>query len=535
MNRTSFNGLFLLIFFSVFAVETASAQNTVDWAGGASLGKESPVFIKLHFEFDQAGGRGFFHSPGWQIKGRQLARVSFDGTNLHFEFPSQDLGKKYTGDGQLKDGVISGKIRFGTEEGSFHLVRLAPLPAKLYENYVGAYRIAPDRVALITWGTFGHLRLVDLKSGGKDFLLPSAESTFFLGSSVTASPGVNASTVKFNRNESGIVTSMTAKLGGQEITAPKVDLYKQELVTFQNGPTRLSGLLITPSTPGQHPVVVYIEGSGDRTRDDACCGNTEIRNVLERGVAFLLYDKRGTGTSTGDWHTSSFDDLAGDALAAVRLLKRRRDINPRQIGVMGSSQGGWIAPLAASKSKDVAFVIGISAAGVPGADQERFDQVNRLRLQGQPEEILKKADDFLKMQFEAVKSPVGWKKWEAALPAARGQIWASRSFADFPKDHWLWTFWRKNINYDPAPVIQKVRVPVLLLFGEKDGGMPVQIGVDRLEQALKTGKTPDYQIKVFPNAGHSLQITDANNRLVSAPGVDELIPEWILKRVTVVK
>jgi Predicted hydrolase of the alpha/beta superfamily len=78
----------------------------------------------------------------------------------------------------------------------------------------------------------------------------------------------------------------------------------------------------------------------------------------------LGYDKRGVGESTGDWNAATYEDLAGDAVAAVEYLKTRRDIDAAQIGLLGISQAGWIMPLAAVRSKDVAFLISISGAGV---------------------------------------------------------------------------------------------------------------------------------------------------------------------------
>src|SRR5262245_13829195 len=129
----------------VIATNDARAQESPagDWAGGAKLAKESPVFIKLRFEPTKTGLSGFFHSPGWRIIGRRFSRVSFDGHNLRFEFPSQEPGKVYIGDGQLKDGVITGRIQSGEEQSSFHLVRLPEIPGKLYERYVGSYQLAP--------------------------------------------------------------------------------------------------------------------------------------------------------------------------------------------------------------------------------------------------------------------------------------------------------------------------------------------------------------------------------------------------------
>lgn len=121
------------------------------------------------------------------------------------------------------------------------------------------------------------------------------------------------------------------------------------------------------------PAIIFHEGSGDWTRDDTWYSRP-VDLFLKHGIAVLLYDKRGVGSSTGDWHTSSYTDLADDLLAGVRLLKSRRDINSRQIGVRGFSQGGWIASLAASRSRDVSFIHYISPSGA-GTSKNRILRV----------------------------------------------------------------------------------------------------------------------------------------------------------------
>jgi pimeloyl-ACP methyl ester carboxylesterase len=186
-------------------------------------------------------------------------------------------------------------------------------------------------------------------------------------------------------------------------------------------------------------------------------------------------------------------------------------------------------------TKDVAFIVSLSAAGVPHAEQEKYDQINRLRAKGHSEEALKKADDFLELQFDAARSRAGWDRLQVALPAAQGQIWASRSFAFFPKEHWIWDYWRKNVDFDSAPVLQKTRCPLLMVFGERDPHQPVQKGVSRAEQALQAGRNKDYSIKVIPNANHALQVPDANNRLIVAPDLETMIADWIVKQVKVAR
>ena len=116
-----------------------------------------------------------------------------------------------------------------------------------------------------------------------------------------------------------------------------------------------------------------------------------VRQAL--GVAALAYDKRGVGESTGDFRAVSFTDLATDGLAGVAWLKARGDINPKQIGVWGLSQGGWLGPLAASKSRDIAFVMAVSGPGVSPAEQMVFYYANELRARGMSDQDVDAASE----------------------------------------------------------------------------------------------------------------------------------------------
>lgn len=132
--------------------------------------------------------------------------------------------------------------------------------------------------------------------------------------------------------------------------------YKQEEVTFRNGDTKLAATLSMPLGKGKHPVVVLLQGSGPQTRESYLRFFAEL--FARRGIATLIYDKRGTGASTGEiWYKTGdrFDELAADALAGVQMLLTRTDIDRKKIGLWGLSQGGWLAPLAASRSKRYFF------------------------------------------------------------------------------------------------------------------------------------------------------------------------------------
>jgi len=500
-----------------------------EWVGGSNL-FGNQVFIQVKLEWAGTGLTGNFNSMAWRVVRRPFSLVRFESPQLHFEFPST-TGVPFVADGRLENGVIRGTIRRGDEQGAFHLVTLARVNPSLYDSYVGTYQREPNKFLLITWGAFGHLRLVDPDAGTSVALFPSSETTFFFGANVVGSTTAQQ-TVSFTRNDSGSVTSLTVRQPNiPDKTLPRVDRYRQEQVRFRNGNVTLAGTLLSPPTRGRHPAIIFHEGSGDWTRDDTWFSRP-VDLFLKHGVAVLLYDKRGVGGSTGDWHTSSYADLADDLLASVRLLKSRRDINPRQIGVRGFSQGGWIASLAAAKSRDMAFLIYISASG--GGTIEEQDTAGllaKMLADGFSEAEVEQAKRFVKLTYEAPHSREAWQRLQAALPNARNQKWFGRTIGGLPRDSWVWEQRRLNAGYDPAVTFRRVKCPVLIIYGERDN--PSQ-GITRIEQALKEAGNRDYTVRVFPRADHDLDVGQpGDGRIVWAEGFLELLTNWTLQRVTV--
>src|SRR5262249_33862991 len=147
----------------------------------------------------------------------------------------------------------------------------------------------------------------------------------------------------------------------------KVIAYREEQIVFQNGGVSLSGTLFLPSGPGPHPAVVGVHGSGgaDRTGFGAIPAQLAIE-----GTAFFAYDKRGTGKSPGFLPNGTCETLAGDARAALAVLTARSEIDRRRIGMWGVCQAGFIAPIIAAGSPDVAFIMLVGPSGLTAALQE---------------------------------------------------------------------------------------------------------------------------------------------------------------------
>lgn len=300
---------------------------------------------------------------------------------------------------------------------------------------------------------------------------------------------------------------------------------KEQVASFQNGDVRLEGTLLLPVTRMAAPAIIFVHGAGPETRN---ASRFLARFFVGRGVAALIYDKRGTGASTGDWKHSSFEDLAEDVVAAVNYMKTCREVDPARLGLMGSSQGGWVAPMAAVRSRDVHFVIVKSGAGVTPEEQELARVEMQMRSGGSSSKDVDQSLALYRQLITYARTGQDWDELSAGLKAASQK--GLYDFGDVPKDWWFFDFIRLNFGCDPIPVLQRIKSPLLLVFGGKDADVPVQASVGRLIPAL-SGIGSRAVIEVFPNAGHDLRVQPGKGESWDfprfAPGYLELLASWV--------
>ncbi len=311
----------------------------------------------------------------------------------------------------------------------------------------------------------------------------------------------------------------------------------REDVTFSNGSIHLAGTLVTPAGPGPFPTIVWTHGSGNVTRTDWIYSRWV--NVLARhGVASLIYDKRGHGKSNGLESEATLHDLAGDLLAGVALAKERGNVDAQRIGVAGLSQGGWIAPLAASLSTDIAFVIVESASGVPADEQDLFVQSNVLRDKGIAEQDVSKIIALRSALFGYYRSGEGKSILESQLEAAADEPWYDKgNFPALPLPepgvHTQRTFNRFDI--DVVGVWQNIRVPVLAVWGEQDRIVPAEKSRDIISAALDRAGNKNASFHTFPNGTHQLTYAkftkDPWRQRRIIPQWPTLLCEWVTTHV----
>ena len=309
--------------------------------------------------------------------------------------------------------------------------------------------------------------------------------------------------------------------------------YKQEEVHFQNGATTLAGTLMIPTTKGPHPAILFLPSSGSATRDSS-------RFLADRfarlGVAALIFDKRGTGGSAGDWLQASFDDLTEDALAAVRFLRSRREIKASQIRLRGQSQGARIAAMAASRSKDIAFVMLVAAGSLRPDQQEERRVEYEMRRDGFSEAEIAEAVALMKSKFQFARTGEGWEKYEATTQKAQDKKYFSYLNAPLSRNDPSFRFWHLINDYDPVPYWEKISRPVLAILGELDTNTPVSETVTIMERSFKKAKNSDFTVRVFSKAEHTLFGRPEEGRWRwprFADGYLDAMTSWLLKHVKV--
>jgi len=328
--------------------------------------------------------------------------------------------------------------------------------------------------------------------------------------------------------------------------------YNEEEVSYENkrDGVRLAGTLTLPRGKASFPAVILITGSGPQNRNEELLGHKPflvLADYLTRqGIAVLRVDDRGVGGSTGSIPNSTSENFAADVLAGIEFLKGRKGINQKQIGLIGHSEGGLIAPMVAAQSNDVAFIVLLAGPGLPGEEILYLQGAAILKASGASAEVLARQRASQEMIFAIVKQEKdnavaekkvreGFDKQMAGLSEAE-KAQANQS-PDAQITAVLSPWFRYFLTYDPRPTLAKVKCPVLALNGENDLQAPVTENLREIEATLKAAGNKDVTIVRLPKLNHLFQTSETGSpgeygkiEETFAPVALKTIGDWILKR-----
>ena len=289
-------------------------------------------------------------------------------------------------------------------------------------------------------------------------------------------------------------------------TSRRARLHREIPVSWTNGDVRLEGTLVLPEGRGPFPAVVVTHGGAPEHRGQAGYWSAGVQ-FARSGVAALVYDKRGTGASTGVWSTAGLEELAGDALAGLRAIRSLEEVDPRRLGVTGHSQGGWISPLAATLAPDlVSFVVVTSPSGINAMEQSVFHTSNLLRQAGYSEEVVARAADLRNRMYARAKTGRVDDRFLADLERASREPWFETAALPWPWSETLADGTRRLLLFEPVPTWERVRVPVLAVWGSEDPNLPARRSRELVEAALARGGNRRATFVMLEGANHNLAL-----------------------------
>jgi uncharacterized protein len=317
--------------------------------------------------------------------------------------------------------------------------------------------------------------------------------------------------------------------------------YREEEVSYKNpeADIELAATLTIPTGKGPFPAVLLLSGSGPHDRDESLMGHKPflvLADYLTRsGIVVLRADKRGVGKSGGDYSKAVMTDFASDALAGLRYLKTRLEVDSHKIGLLGHSEGGVEAPMAAAHNPDVAFVVMMAGPGVPGnqllPEQMRLIEKAAGKSDAEIAKDVALQRDILalvdKDKDDSVLDKDLREKLAGKVPEAQMgmQIKAVSS-----------PWFRGLLTYDPAPTLSQLTCPVLAINGEKDVQVPPQQNLPVIRKALESAGNKNYEVDELPGLNHLFQTSKTGGigeyseiEETMSPVAMEKVASWILK------
>jgi dipeptidyl aminopeptidase/acylaminoacyl peptidase len=308
---------------------------------------------------------------------------------------------------------------------------------------------------------------------------------------------------------------------------PRAAPVREQDVTFANGTVTLAGTIVLPGGPGPFPGIVYLHGSGPEGR---WASRYLAQEFARRGVAALIYDKRGVGRSTGDWREVGFAELVGDAAAAIQALRAHPQVDSSRVGIHGHSQGGTIAPWVAATDRRVAFVVASAGSGIPVRETEIYSVENGLGVRG-----MAPADQDLARRFvQAIVATA----FDGAPRAELDRVWEQVrdrpwAFELPPPTNYYWAFSRRIASYDALSYWRQVTAPVLLLFGELDERVPSRPSAVRIAEAYLAAGGPRLDVHIFPLGDHTFRMRPPAAGGFAwprdVPGYPDRLLDWVLE------
>lgn len=286
---------------------------------------------------------------------------------------------------------------------------------------------------------------------------------------------------------------------------------RQAELTIDNPPVRLGATLYAPEASTPLPAVLLLHGSGPDGRENPYYQQL-VDAFARRGIAVLVYDKRGSGASTGDWRDAPFSALVDDAEAALRGLRQHPWIDSARVGIWGGSEGATIGALLAARVPGAAFLIVQSLSGPPFGEQYRFQAAREFR--GQPVDSVA-AVTLVAAKLAYLRGAMAWRGYDSLARASAGRAFAAYAAPSAP-DSWWWRWYATKVDVTALPSLATLRTPLLAVWGADDVLVPADTSRAMVRAARAPLRVAGDEIRVIPGASHTLHVPGLRGLLAGA-------------------
>lgn len=401
------------------------------------------------------------------------------------------------------------------------------VPHQLYHQYQGDFVFEDGRY--ITGGPMGEIKgsvvYLDPEDGIVGGVFVPETKTIFS----SAFPPGSKSKIEFKLNKKKEVEGLWWINENGEIKYARKEVSPiVQQVNFENGNITLAGELNLPKGEGPFPAIINVHGSGRQDRH----GGPWSSFFTRYGIAVLSYDKRGVGESTGRFETAGYEDLASDVLAGIDFLKKHPKINSELIGIQGSSEGGWVGSIAASKTDDIAFFLVRVGSGVSGHETYMHEVKNELALKALTKQEWVEAVKLERVYYNLALSDVSIDSINSFIKNARNKYnWFEKAFNGW--DHLDPEYrikMRKTGPVDPVESLRKITVPVLWFLADEDENVPYELSEPRIKLALEEAGNEDYQVITIKGVKHNFIFRNKDGSSKYVDGYWDKMADWLQKR-----
>lgn len=318
-----------------------------------------------------------------------------------------------------------------------------------------------------------------------------------------------------------------APLRPQTPKAPFNYVVEDVVYTNADKSVTLGATLTKPNGSGKFPVLILITGSGQQDRDETLMSHKPFwviaDHLTKNGFAVLRVDDRGMGESRGEIWNATSDDFANDVITSMNYLKTRNDIDLKKIGLLGHSEGGLIAPIVATKTKDVAFMVLLAGPSVKGAEVLDEQRSAIMKSNGISEPVVDEIEILSRKTTNIIITAKTKEEAQATITEII-KLWMPKASSDAKEaltvtsekqadayanqvvSRMYVPWFRYFLQFDPAPVLVKSKCPVLAVYGSKDIQVIPSQNVEPMKQALsKSRKAKDFSIVELEGLNHLFQ------------------------------